>query len=492
MHNKPLYTSLLVLSLAVAISSGIFLYANTLGAAAPPEFITLTETSRVSFRAYLTDSKPFGRLYLDKTSDHIPMSILDYIDITAHYDAELSSRSQINFLDSATITVTASQNKGGSGSDNSPVILNRTFPLCNNNEDMSNPEICPDGSGNSTPATTDTTSHAHAYAHRLYLQPYVDFIENTIESYADYPTKASLTINFQMSASNNDQLRSMLKRSITFPLTDDNFQLTITGNENQTKDFYALERSLGGAVTLAVFGALTITGLGLAMFASKKLLNKKSPYRLELDAYLSDYADAIVKTLTPPELENHPEHIAVESFKELLNLAVNISDPIMYYETPASAVFYITRDSIIYYYIVNNPDFHQKRHRRRRILDMPAQPESVAPAPQPTPTPPQEIIKEIYTPQSEKPEPAPEPKPTHDDNITPEILAEIVSELTPPDDFEPTETTESPTPPSTPPETPVTKITISVEEPAPEPKPKPKPKKKPTKTKSPKTTTKKK
>ena len=456
-HKYP-HIVLLILSIAITIASGTLLYINTLGTAAPPEFITLTETNTISFKAHLTNSKPFGRHYLNETSNYIPMNILDHLEITTNYRATLSSRAQINFLDSAKITVTASQNKGGSSTDSNPVILNRTFPLCNNNEDMTNPETCPDNSGTATTANSDATEHTHERTYHLFLQPYIDFVHSTTESYADYPIKASIAIDFQVSANNNDRLRSIMKRSITFPLTDDNFKLTITGNESQTKDFYALKRSFAETVALIVFGAFAIAGIGLAMLMIKKLLNKKSPYRIELDSYLSDYADAIVKTVTPPELENHPEHIAVESFKELLNLAVSISDPIMYYETSASAVFYITRDSIIYYYIMNNPDSHQRRHhRRRQLLNAPHQPQQES-----------------------------TPEPSHDD-LTPEDLVNIVSELDSLDSI-PTISPSS----TTTVESQTTKITISVEEAQPEPEPEPQPEKKPTKAKKAKTIKKKK
>lgn len=359
-EHKPLYAGIMAIAVAVTVSSGIFLYMNTLGASAPPEYITLSEKNKISFRAQLTDAKPFGRLYLDQTSDHIPMSILDYIDLTTNYKAEFSSITSVNFYDSSTITVIATQDKGSTGAENSPIILNRTFPLCLDNKDMTNPEACPDGSGQASPQGINDKSYLFTNTHRLYLQPYIDFITSTTKTYADYPIKASATIDFQMSVSNG-QLHSLMKRVVTIPLTEDNFQVTITGEENQSKDFYAPERTIREIITLIVFGILTISGIGVAMLMIKKLLNKKSPYRQEVDGYLSSYADAIVKTTTPPDLKEHSEHITVESFKEMLNLAVSTSSPIICFGTAASTIFYIVHETVFYYYIVNDPDFWQRR-----------------------------------------------------------------------------------------------------------------------------------
>jgi hypothetical protein len=374
MHNnnerKSLYISILLLSIAVTLFSGTLLYLNTLGASAPPEFITLSETDKISFKAHLTDTEPFGRPYLSQTSDHVPADILDHIELSTNYLATLSSQAVIHFSTSATVTVVATQNRGGSGTENNPVILNRTFSLCSDNELMTHPGICPDNSGTSTQNSIDGTEYSHQHTYKLYLQPYIDYVASTTEHFANFPVKASITIDFQTSANNNDQLRSIMKRSVIIPLSDTTFQITITGSESQSNDFYALERTPKEIILLVVFGVLIIAGLGVSMFIAKKLLNKKSPYRQEVDGYLSDYADAIVKTLTPPELDNHPEHIAVESFKELLNLAVSISDPILCYETPTSAIFYITRNSIIYYYIVQDQDIHHdysRQHRRKYI-----------------------------------------------------------------------------------------------------------------------------
>lgn len=363
-EHKTSYLRILYISSIVALLSGVLLFINTLGATAPPEFITLSETDKISFKAYLTDSEPFGRPYLDQTSDHIPADILEYIELSANYKAELSSQAVVNFSSSATITVIATQNKGGSGTENNPVILNRTFSLCQDNEYMTNPNTCPDGPSTSAPTEINDTEYSYQRAYKLYLQPYIDYVMSTTESYVAYPIKTSITIDFQTSASNNDQLRSIMKRSVIIPMSDTTFQITLTGNEGQSKDFYALERTSSEIVLLVVFGVLFVSGIGVTLFMAKKILNKKSPYRIEIDGYLSDYADAIVKTITPPELDNHPEHIAVEAFKELLNLAVSISDPIMCYETPTSTIFYITRDSIIYYYIINDPDRHRHKHRR--------------------------------------------------------------------------------------------------------------------------------
>ena len=356
-EKKSLLIGGLALSVAAVVLSAVVLYMNTLGAAAPPEFITLEESQRISFKAHLTDETPFGRPYLNSTSDNIPLALLDRIELAVDYMATLSSPAQINFLDSATITIVATQNRGVAGADNNPVILNRTFPFCRDNSKMTNPEVCPDGSGSSTPATINGDIFSRGQTYELYLRPYLDFVVKTTESYTAYPINATATVSFQMSANNMGQLRSLMTRSVTVPMTDDNFKLTLSGEEVRSRDFYSPVRSFGQVLVLAIFGGLLVGSLGVAIWIIKKLLNKKSPYRAEVDGYLGDYEDAIIKTVTPPDLDNYAERIAVESFKELLNLAVSISDPVVYFETPKAAIFYIARDDKIYYYVVKNPNY---------------------------------------------------------------------------------------------------------------------------------------
>lgn len=345
---------LLIASLAALIASGIFLYANTLGASAPPEFITLKEKNEIFFKAYLTDTTPFGKDYLDKTSDNIPKNILDYIEIDFAYNASLSNSTFINFYDSITVTLIATQNKGGVGSENNPVILNRTFPLCDDNEEMERPDSCPDKSGTSRPQSSNAETYDYKGQYKLYLEPYLDFVNETTASYIDYPINASISIEFQMSATNNDKLRSISTRTMTIPLTEENFSVGLIGNDFQEKDFYAPERTTEQMIVLIVAGVLLVAFAISSMVSLQKIFNNKSEYRKTIDGYLKDYDDdAIINTSTKPNIKQYPQRIMVENFKELLNMATSTGNPIVYFEAPRFVVFYIVQNDIFYYIAIS-------------------------------------------------------------------------------------------------------------------------------------------
>lgn len=357
-NNIKLYICLLIGSITIVISSLIFLYANTLGASAPPEFITLNESSKINFKAYLTDSKPFGKDYLDKTSDNIPKSILDYFEFNFDYIANLSSSTFVNFYDSITLTLTATQNKGGIGSENNPIILNRIFPFCKNNMTMERPEVCPDNSGLSRPQSVNSNFYNFTEKYILFLEPYLDFVTETTASYIDYPINVSITIEFQMATTNNDKLRSISKRSITIPITESNFLVQIIGEETQTKDFYAPERTLSQLIVLIGAGVIVVTFSIVSMVLIKKLFNKKTVYRKMIDNYLRDYDDAIINTSTKPNVNRYSQHIMVENFKELLNMATSTGNPIVYYETEEYVIFYIVQTDIFYYIKISDNKKH--------------------------------------------------------------------------------------------------------------------------------------
>ena len=350
--SKSFRIGLLVFSIIVAAIAGGFFYMNTIGASAPPEFINMSENKRITFRAFLTDSEPFGRAYLDRTSDNIPANLLDHIEISRSYSADLSSETFVEFTHSATVTVTARQHRGSLDNDNSPVILNRTFPLCRNNKKQTSLEMC-DSYIEDESAVINSDRYNHRETYKLYLEPYLDFVESTTESYVDYPIRASITVDFLTTADNDGQLRGNFKRSMTIPLTDENFAIAITGEESRNADYYAPKRTSWDYILLAASGIAVIVAVVIAIVTAKKLLSRKTAYRQEVDKYLRDYDDAIINTVTPPDLSIYKEQIAIEDFKELLNLATVTGNPIMYYEYKEGAFFYCTKEEVVYFLLIS-------------------------------------------------------------------------------------------------------------------------------------------
>jgi len=349
--GKVLRIGVLIASITIAVFAGCFFLVNTIGVSAPPEFVHMAESNQIKFRAHLIDTEPFGRPYLNQTSANIPASLLDHIEIIHNYHAELSSRVQVFFTHSATVTVTARQNRGALNDDSNPIILNRTFPLCHNNKNATSLEACAIFE-NTAPNRIQGESYSYQESYLLYLQPYIDFVKTTTASFVDYPIRASITINFQTFASNNGQLRSNFRRSMTVPLTEENFTIGITGEESRGADYYAPERTLQGTIMLAVSAALAVIGAGVAVVMVKRLPNRKDQSRQEVDRYLRDYNDAIIVTNTAPNVRAYKEHITIGSFKELLKLATATGNPIIYFESRSGAFFYCSKEEIIYCFII--------------------------------------------------------------------------------------------------------------------------------------------
>jgi hypothetical protein len=348
---KSFRIGLLAFSIIIAAIAGSFFFMNTLGASAPPEFIEMSETNRITFKAHLNDSEPFGRPYLSRTSDNIPANLLDHIEINRSYSAELSAETFVEFAHSANVTVTARQHRGSLDNDNSPVILDRTFPLCRNNQRQTSLEKCDNSDDEAVGIIAEKYSHTETY--QLYLQPYLDFVKSTTESFVDYPIRATINIDFVTTADNEGQLRSSFKRSMTIPLTDENFSIGITGEESRTADYYAPQRDLWDYILLVIAGVAVIIAVVIGVITAKKLLSRKTPYRQEVDKYLHDYDDAIINTSTPPDLSIYKEQTAIEDFKELLNLATVTGNPIMYYEYKEGAFFYCTKEEVVYFFMIS-------------------------------------------------------------------------------------------------------------------------------------------
>ncbi|MCL2869814.1 DUF5305 domain-containing protein [Candidatus Saccharibacteria bacterium] len=328
------FTTLAAICLAVAAAGIILLFAKTVGSQKPADYVHMQEHNTIDYRVFMKPNNGIvSKPYLGM-NDIYTYDIVDHIEITNIYTNQLSQSSHIKYQHLATVSFVARVAKGGVTSDSDPAITDEVVDtLWDYTTDK------PQG---------NVTLRKQA---EINLSKYRDRYQS-IKSSLDFTISGAIRIDFIVKASDGNQLNSEYKRSMTIPVSDSFFEIKLDGEASKATDFNAPARTVLETILLIAVGGVTIGAFAVMFVCIKKALSYKSWYRQEIDGLLHDYDDAIINTITPPDLKKYPEKITVEGFKELLQLATDIGDPIVYFENRQSATFYITRDKVIYLMVI--------------------------------------------------------------------------------------------------------------------------------------------
>lgn len=341
-RSKAKYYVILVLCLTLAFSGGAFLFANTLGAAAPADYIHLSEEVLIDGQVWTRqgeDCADFTKPYYSISEERAFMqACTEKIVLNYNYTNTPSVSTPINYTYTAVASVIIRENAtGGSGGS---VVNNDRVDYLDNITGSSE------------------VKHGVAKSYEIDLDEYYDY-------YREFRNKgennklnlsAELQIVFTMGIMNGGTINNKYARSVIIPIGNALYSIKSSGDTVKETDYNAPARSMMEMVVLFGTGVGGIVMLGCSLYAFRKITNHKSWYRQEIDDLLMQYDDAIINTMTPVKVSDHKGHVMIESFKELLNLATDTGNPIMYYEVPSRAIFYILKDEIVYIYYINKTD----------------------------------------------------------------------------------------------------------------------------------------
>ena len=135
-------------------------------------------------------------------------------------------------------------------------------------------------------------------------------------------------------------------------LAPENGYLTLASSDLKDLDI------VGVIIYLTSFMASLI----VILIVIKKILEYKEliNYEERLEKIKSNYSEIIVLTNSMIDTKKL-KVISIVSFEEILNLAANLSSPIMAYEDTKEANFYIIKDEIIYSFILRKKDYNKKK-----------------------------------------------------------------------------------------------------------------------------------
>jgi len=345
------FVALAVVCFVIAAAGVVSFLLKTVGAEAPADYIHMAETSGIDYQVYLKpDNGVVNKPYLGMNETYT-YDIVDRIVFTNSYTSQLSQATNVKYNYSATISFIARVARGNIISDSDPIIAEEVVEtLWQYDADQ------PDGNSSLVERS------------EINLERFRDKY-SSIKSSLDFTVSGEIRIDLVVKASDGASLNNEYKRSITIPISQSYFEIKLGGEDKKETDFNAPSRTTAEVLALVALGAGAIGAFAVMLFCIKKALSYKSWYREEIDALLSDYDDAIIATTTTVNPKHYKEHIAVESFKEMLQLATDIGEPIMYYETSKTADFYIPKEDILYTFVIRKTAKEPEEFKPRREIE---------------------------------------------------------------------------------------------------------------------------
>lgn len=105
-----------------------------------------------------------------------------------------------------------------------------------------------------------------------------------------------------------------------------------------------------------------LAALIVVLIVIKRLLDYKEliNYEEKLEKIKSDYSEIIVLTNSMVDTKKM-KIISIISFEELLNLAANLSSPVMEFEDVKETNFYVIKNEILYLFVLKKKDYNKKK-----------------------------------------------------------------------------------------------------------------------------------
>jgi len=223
---------------------------------------------------------------------------------------------------------------------------------------VNNPEILPNKKfiiGEEKGTINKSSVLQHSYDLRLEeYQAIVDDFSKTV----NLPLTAEVRFDFIVKLTGNDNLiKSSYIRSMTVPLANEYYSISLSNNTEQIKDYRSTNKAL---FTISFFAnSINIVICYIIIFLCiRGMMKAKTAYQETVARYLKTYSDLVISTDSPMSFDDY-EIIAIEIFKELLDLAQNTNNPIMFYENNQGGLFYIFYNNMIYLHVVKKDKLAQ-------------------------------------------------------------------------------------------------------------------------------------
>jgi len=267
-------------------------------------------------------------------------SYTDYIEFRSFYSFVVSkSTGKTTHCEYEVSATLVSRYNKTAGSSSNPEVMRKTYIIDQETTDF----------------LSDTGRIDRTYD--IYLEPYKKELEE-FASTVKIDLAGEVQIDVAVTLTNPD-FSDTYTRGITIPLSSEFYTINIHGdNLEEAKEHKVLEKPLS-IWAILMLSLLIMTGIAMALFSLRKILDRRSTYHREVNGYLRAYDSIIVNTSSPIDFRNY-RIINLDKFKEALDLSNKTNTPIMHWEHEGRAYFYILSQGLLFLFTVKNPEFQGK------------------------------------------------------------------------------------------------------------------------------------
>lgn len=314
--------------------------------------IVYTETGKVDYKVYLKDNDYYESSYLGSGMQYVA-SLIKTINVKFNYEMHASSdivfNSNYKILAELQITERDAPSK---------VLYKKSEDLV-------------------TPTNISVTDNNIVINEEIDID--YDKYNNIVNTYkrdlglvVSSELKVSL-INETKKTYEKEEVNNLNKLQLVIPLSEATLNIKMDANEinntntlGNTKNLFKIKNTFLFIICVLLL-LVTIFNISLDVYIYLKFL-KKDIYRTKVKKLLSDYDRLIVKGKVDIDENKYNNKIITEDFKELVDAAQNLNQPILFYETiPNEKCFFIViKDDTLYKYrltkayLQNNSDEDKK------------------------------------------------------------------------------------------------------------------------------------
>lgn len=297
--------------------------------------VRMAETNSIEYRVNLRSGNGVtSNPYLDMGLTYA-FDIIDNIEINNTYESELSSPVAVRYDYEATVSFVARVAKEDQGRTDKVIVDEVIETLQKSSSEQPQGDF----------SMTEAVSLNLAKYRKKYLEA---------ESNLDFAITGEIRVDFIMNTVRGEDDSNAYARSVVIPVSEPYFQIDLEGEEKQdTGSSVAKGRSKTKTFTLFIVGAGAAGAFLLGAYLVVNPLRRKTSRKREIDRMLKSYRDMIIVATTPINPAAYKERVTVKDSKEILKLAANLNEPIIYYEAQEVACFYIPKDGTLYAYLIN-------------------------------------------------------------------------------------------------------------------------------------------
>jgi len=176
------------------------------------------------------------------------------------------------------------------------------------------------------------------------------------QSSLNFPIASEIQIDFTVVGVGDRYIESESVRSVVIPVSEPHFRVRLAGTETQATTFSPpLGSRDATSWVLEIFAAIALVAFLVGAFLTYKAIPRKSLYKRQVDKLLRGYGDMIVTTSTPINPASYKERVIVKDAGEILKLATNLEEPIIFYEAATAACFYLFKSDVLYAHFIDKP-----------------------------------------------------------------------------------------------------------------------------------------